>query len=215
MEELWFELASQFSAQSWAELLAVVLAIAYVWLAARQNIWCWPCALVSTGIYIWLFWEVSLPFQTLLNAYYLLMAVYGWMKWLQQQDNPVIQQWPLSRHLYWIVGLTVVSLALPNFSGLFADTKLVYLDAFVTVFSVFTTFLVAHKVLENWLYWIVINTFAAYLYLQSGLILTACLFVFYIFFAFYGYNKWKHERNSQSSSSSAELNLSSSQSQQV
>jgi nicotinamide mononucleotide transporter len=210
MASLWSELVSQFSAQSWAELLAVVLAIAYVWLAARQNIWCWPCALISTGIYIWLFWAVTLPFQTILNVYYLLMAVYGWMKWFQQQDNPIIEQWSLLRHLYWIVALIAVALTLPHISGLYADTKLVYLDAFVTVFSVFTTYLVAHKVLENWLYWIVINTFAAYLYLQTGLIMTAGLFVFYMLFAIYGYFKWKGDLNSQSSCSSAQLNLSSS-----
>lgn len=210
MASLWSELVSQFSAQSWVELLAVVLALAYVWLAARQNIWCWPCAALSTGLYTWLFWEVSLPFQTLLNAYYLLMAIYGWMKWFQQQDHPVIQQWPLLRHVYWIAALAIISLILPHISGLFADTKLVYLDAFITVFSVFTTFLVAHKVLENWLYWIVINAFSAYLYAQSGLIMTACLFVFYMFFAVYGYHKWRIERNSQSACSSAELNLSSS-----
>jgi nicotinamide mononucleotide transporter len=75
MIELAQQLSEQLAALSWLELIAVVLALAYVWLAARQNIWCWPCAFVSTGIYIWLFWQVSLPFHTLLNVYYLMMAV--------------------------------------------------------------------------------------------------------------------------------------------
>lgn len=210
MDVIWADLINQFSAKSWAEMLAVLLALTYVWLAAKQSIWCWPSALVSTGLYTWLFWEVSLPFQTLLNAYYLLMAIYGWFKWFQQQENPVILQWSLSRHLYWIVILAIISMLLPQISGLFATTKLVYLDSFVTVFSVFTTFLVAHKVLENWLYWIVINAFAAYLYFESGLVLTAGLFVFYMLFAIYGFKKWKVEQNLHSICGDTKLNLSSS-----
>ena len=60
----WLELfQQQWAAQSGWEIIAVVLALAYVWLAARQSIWCWPCALVSTGIYTWIFWQVTLPFQ--------------------------------------------------------------------------------------------------------------------------------------------------------
>ncbi len=100
MENLLIQLA----ATSFLEGIAVVLAVAYVWLAARQNIWCWPCALVSTGIYTWLFWNVSLPFHTGLNFYYLIMAVYGLMKWRESHaDTLLVQSWPLSRHMICII----------------------------------------------------------------------------------------------------------------
>ncbi|MDP5041289.1 MAG: nicotinamide mononucleotide transporter family protein, partial [Paraglaciecola sp.] len=81
MSEFASQLLQQLSAQSGLEALAVVLALAYVWLAAKQNIWCWPCALLSTAIYTFVFWEVTLPFHALLNVYYMLMAVYGWLQW--------------------------------------------------------------------------------------------------------------------------------------
>lgn len=179
---------------SWLEGLAVMLALAYVWLAARQNIWCWPCALVSTGIYIWLFWHVSLPFHTALNVYYLLMAIYGMMKWrANQKDSAQVQTWALKRHLVSILALSTASLLLSHFASTVLDANYIYLDAFITVFSVFTTVLIAHKVRENWLYWIVINLFAAYLYFANGLALTGVLFMCYTGFAIYGYIQWRIE----------------------
>ncbi len=190
MENLLIQLA----ATSFLEGIAVVLAVAYVWLAARQNIWCWPCALVSTGIYTWLFWNVSLPFHTGLNFYYLIMAVYGLMKWRESQaDTLLVQSWPLSRHIICIIVLTIGSVTLSYFASSMLDADHIYLDAFITVFSVYTTILVAHKVRENWLYWIVINIFASYLYFAKDLTLTGILFLCYTGFAVYGFIQWRIE----------------------
>lgn len=195
----------QLAATSWLEGVAVVLALAYVWLAARQNIWCWLCALISTGIYTWLFWHVSLPFHTGLNIYYLLMAIYGWFKWRENLDQPVVViSWSLPRHLSCIAGLALGAWALSHFASSVLDASYIELDAFITVFSVFTTVLVAHKVRENWLYWIVINLFAAYLYFAKDLSLTGILFLCYTGFAVYGYIKWRQpspDMQSQPSSS--------------
>lgn len=201
METLLLELSSQLSARSWAELIAVLLALAYVWLAARQNIWCWPAALVSTGIYTWLFWEVSLPFHTGLNAYYLLMAVYGWQQWRKQRDEETgVQSWSFRRHLVCITSLAILSFVLSQFASMVLDAEYLYLDAFITVFSVFSTVLVANKVLENWLYWMVINTFASYLYFVKDMPLTGILFIAYLGFAIYGYVSWKKPLEVQSDS---------------
>ena len=69
------------AATSGWEILAVLLALAYLWLATRENILCWYCALVSTAIYTALFWNVSLLMESALNVYYMAMAVYGWYQW--------------------------------------------------------------------------------------------------------------------------------------
>lgn len=188
------QLLSQLSAQSWAESVAVVLALAYVWLAARQNIWCWPAALVSTGIYVWLFHEISLPFHIVLNLYYMLMAVYGWYQWrrCQEQHSPM-QQWPVSTHIGCILALAVATLVLVQAADAVLDADYLYLDAAITVFSIFTTVLVAHKVVENWLYWMVINSAAAWLYFSKELLLTGLLFIAYLGFAVYGYINWSKQ----------------------
>ncbi len=193
----WLSLIQQqWVAQSGWEIIAVVLALAYVWLAAKQSIWCWPCALVSTGIYTWLFWQVTLPFQAILNAYYLLMAVYGWLQWnkyLKADEAMVIKVWSIKKHVISLLALSIVSLLLiVFFSGSFDSNHLV-LDIVVTVFSVFTTVLVAHKVLENWVYWIFVNSAAVYLYWSNELVLTSALFVIYVAMAVYGYWQWRKQ----------------------
>jgi len=56
---------------------------------------------------------------------------------------------------------------------------------------VITTYLVAKKFLENWLYWIVIDSVSIPLYLDRGLPLTALLFAVYVVIAIAGYFSWK------------------------
>jgi nicotinamide mononucleotide transporter len=177
---------------SMVEPLAVVLALAYVWLAAKQNKWCWLCALVSTAIYSWLFWQVSLPFHTLLNLYYLLMAIYGWYHWQGEAEQPLaVKRWALAKHLA-LIGLgSLICTLLWLFTANWFDGDYLLFDITITVFSVLTTWLVVIKVLENWLYWIVINSLATYLYMQKAMDLTAALYLIYIVMAFYGYQQWR------------------------
>jgi nicotinamide mononucleotide transporter len=51
--------------------------------------------------------------------------------------------------------------------------------------------MVARKVLENWLYWIGIDSVAAALYWSQGLQATAVLFVLYVVIAARGYLAWR------------------------
>lgn len=185
-------LGQQWASQSMAEVVAVVLAIAYVLLAAKESIWCWPCAFISTGLYTWLFWEVSLPFQSALNAYYLLMAVYGWYKWRKQIEEKVlpVSSWFMQKHVKVILGLIACSAALIFATSNVLNSDYLVLDAAITVFSVYVTWMMANKILQNWLYWIVINSAAAWLYWQQGLVLSSVLFAGYVLFAVYGYFSW-------------------------
>ncbi|MEM9533112.1 MAG: nicotinamide riboside transporter PnuC [Pseudomonadota bacterium] len=174
------------------ESLAVLLAVAYLVLAARENIWCWLCAFVSTAIYIGLFYRVALLSESLLNVFYLGMAVYGWWQWRSGvQDQPrKIQSWPLRRHALVILaaGAAVPVLGLITSR---AGAAFPYVDAATTCFAVATTFMVTHKVLENWLYWLVIDGVSIYLYLEKGLKLTAALFGLYLVICVFGYLNWR------------------------
>ncbi len=183
----------QWRQQSWLEVLAVITALLYVWLAARESIWCWPNALISTSLYVVLFWNANLPYNSFLNAYYLAMGAYGWYQWSTVGDsNSVsISQWPLRRHIVACIALTFFGYGIVQIQSIATATLTDYLDVLVMLFSLYTTFLVTRKILENWLFWIVINGFATYLYFSSGLVLTGVLFVCYFFFAIYGYLNWR------------------------
>ncbi|MBV1931899.1 MAG: nicotinamide riboside transporter PnuC [Porticoccaceae bacterium] len=185
-----------FATSAW-ELVAVVLAIAYLLLALRENSLCWYCALASTAIYTVLFWDVSLLMESGLNVYYMVMAVYGWHQWRrvgsrdEAKNNIKIHSWPWRYHcLAWglIVVCSVISGALLSSN---TSAVLPYLDSLTTWGSVLTTWMVARKVLENWLYWILIDGLSIILYLDRGLYLTSLLFVAYVIIVVFGYFSWR------------------------
>lgn len=188
------EIIAYFTQLPFWELIAVASALIYVVLAAKENIWCWPAALVSTTIYTVIFYDVYLWMESVLQIYYIGMAIYGWYCWQfinkDSKQTQHIQTWSLVFHVKAIMLLTVISIAVGGLMASYTPTHFPYLDSATTVFSVFTTYLVAKKVLENWLYWIVINAISVYLYIEKGLEPTAALLILYFFMALYGYFQW-------------------------
>jgi nicotinamide mononucleotide transporter len=179
------------------ELIAMLLSIAYVILAARSSLWCWPAAFISTALYTIVFYDVLLLMDSALNAYYLLMAVYGYWQWSKQVNKGqkstselTIVSWQLSWHIKVCFGLALLALGLGYIMDNYTPAHFPYLDTFTTVYAVFATYLVVKKVLENWLYWIVIDLVSIYLYIEKGLIPTTVLFVVFVIVASYGYIKW-------------------------
>jgi nicotinamide mononucleotide transporter len=180
------------------ELAAGVLGIAYLLLAMRQSLWCWYAAFASTSIFLFLFWDVDLLMESALQVYYLAMAVYGWWHWQQGSDDAeqlAISRWSLRRHALAITAILCISaasgLALQQLTG----AALPYLDSFTTWSSVLTTWMVARKILENWLYWLVIDSISIYLYIDRELYLTALLFAVYVVIVIFGFRTWlRHYR---------------------
>ncbi|TNE88758.1 MAG: nicotinamide riboside transporter PnuC, partial [Gammaproteobacteria bacterium] len=62
---------------------------------------------------------------------------------------------------------------------------------FTTWGSVLTTYMVARKILENWLYWIIVDGVSIYLYLDRALFFTAALFAIYLVLVVIGYFTWR------------------------
>ncbi len=176
------------------EMLAVALSLAYLLLAMRENSLCWYCAFFGTAIYIWIFGGVKLYMESLLNVYYLVMAVYGWYQWRRggrEHHGLSIRSWSFDCHLYAFLGVLLVSLISGYLLEKNTDAQLPYLDSFTTWGSVLTTYMVARKVLENWLYWILIDGVSIYIYLDRELYFTAGLFAIYVVLVVIGFVTWR------------------------
>lgn len=183
-----------FALMSMWELLAVAFGIAYILLAAKESLWTWFFAFFGTLIYTLLFWEGALVSSAILNFYYMLMAVYGFVLWRsggEEGKELEITQWSLKKNTLVIFSGIVIALVLAYLSDTYTEAKFAYLDTFVMVFSVIATWMLANKVLENWIYWIVIDSAAIVLYWKSGYIATIVLFTIYVFLAFYAYSSWR------------------------
>lgn len=175
------------------EVFAALLGVGYIVFAARESQWCWPMAFVSTLIYTLLFWEGQLPMQALLNFYYMGMAIYGYLLWRQHkktENDIAIHSWPLSYHLAFLVIGSLMTWLIGYYLGAIEASQTPYLDAGVTVFSVLNTWLMARKVLQNWLYWIIIDAAAVVLYLETGFYATVALFSLYTVLASVGFINW-------------------------
>lgn len=175
------------------EIAAALMGVAYILLAARESQWCWLFAFLSTLVYTALFWEGQLPMQALLNFYYMGMAIYGfwlWQKHGKQTDTLLISRWPWKKHFGFIAVGLVVSALLSAYLQHSGQSQSPVLDAYTTVFSVMNTWLIARKVLENWLYWVVVDGAATLLYVQTGYYATAVLFVLNTILAIAGFISW-------------------------
>jgi len=197
MSEVMVSVLAYFENLPWLELIAMLLSLAYVILAAKGSLWCWPAAFISTALYTVIFYDVLLLMDSALNAYYLVMAIYGYWQWSKSNDKSQassaelsIESWSLSWHVKVCTSLAFLAVCLGYFMDNYTAADFPYLDTFTTVFAVFATFLVAKKVLENWLYWIIIDLVSIYLYIEKGLIPTTVLFVIFVIVACYGYAKW-------------------------
>ncbi len=202
------QILSGFTAMSHWEYIAVALSMAYLLLAIKENLWCWPAAFFSTLIYTIMYWNGALLMESLLNFYYMYMAVFGWVVWRKGKANQaqrLITSWPIHRHIILIVLTTLASSAIGYVMQNYTHADFAYLDSFTTCFAVVTTYLVAKKVLENWLYWIVIDAASMYLYYEKGYYPTLVLFIFYTIMAAWGFKTWYEEYEQSQAKPMAQL----------
>ncbi|MDG1231293.1 MAG: nicotinamide riboside transporter PnuC [Pseudomonadales bacterium] len=186
----------EFHQNSLLELIAVALAIAYLLLAVRQHIACWYAAFISTAIFLYVFWQVNLYMESGLQVYYLGMAVYGWWAWQRggSEGYPelTISTWSPRQHLI-VIGIVVAATFVSGSLLSGTEQQLGYLDSFTTWGAVVATFMVTRKILENWLYWIVIDSASLYLYFDRELYFTMILFLVYLVIIFFGFRSWLRE----------------------
>ena len=181
------------STLSGLEVFASALGIGYIIFAAKESQWCWPLAFFSTLIYTVIFWKGQLPMQAILNFYYMAMAIYGYKLWQKQGEAnsvAVINRLSWPQQLTFLILGSLLTFATANYLISIGASQSPYLDAGVTVFSVLNTVLMARKVLQNWLYWIVIDAAAIVLYAQTGYYATIVMFAIYLVLALLGYISW-------------------------
>lgn len=177
------------------EILGVVTGFICVWLAARNNIWNFPITILSVFFYIIVFYRARLYADMGLQFYFLGMAIYGWYYWIDRSDSGEEIK-PVQRITPALIGIGLVGIAL--FTVLFGtfldrqtDAFAPYLDSLCAGGSLFGSFLLSRRIMENWLVWIIVDVIYLYLYVSKELYLTTLLYLAYIVVAVFGYREWK------------------------
>jgi nicotinamide mononucleotide transporter len=188
--EIFTYLYTELSKSSLLEYFALVLSIFYVVLASKKSKWCWIFAILSSTLYIVICFQFQLFFESILQLFYVFVAIYGWINWRKTEDIK-IKTFKSIMHLKFILLLAIISFSFGFFSSRISNQFYPYLDAAIFVFSIFSTFLLSKKVLENWIYFIIIDILATYVFWKRGLVLTSILYFLYSFIAIYGFFEWK------------------------
>jgi nicotinamide mononucleotide transporter len=175
------------------EVAAVILAIVYLLLAIREHPGCWPAAILSSLIYLVLLGKQQLYMESALQLFYVAMAVYGWWAWrpVAEGDALVVHTWPWRWHAGVLLLIGLLSLVSGWLLEMNTAAALPYIDSIITWGALLATWMVARKVLENWLYWFVIDSLSLAVFLNRGLYLTAALFALYLVLIVIGYRTWR------------------------
>jgi nicotinamide mononucleotide transporter len=68
---------------NYIEIFGAVTGILYVFLEIRQTIWLWPVGIITSAVYIWVFFTGKLYADMSLQVYYLVISIMGWYWWVQ------------------------------------------------------------------------------------------------------------------------------------
>lgn len=175
------------------EALAVFFAVTYLLLAVKQDVKCWFAAIISSILYFFIMYKAGLYMEAWLQVFYIIMAFYGIQQWTDTNNNQskfIVRSWRWSTHLWVIAIIVILAIATGLLLEKFTNAALPFLDGLTTWGAIITTYMVAKRLLENWIYWFVIDTISIYLFLSRELFLTAILFCIYLVIIFFGYRSW-------------------------
>ena len=185
-----------FLAENWFEIVAALLAIAYLLLAMRQDARCWIAWILSSLMYLFVMYSADLYMEAGLQIFYLLMGFYGLYQWqykLTNNEALKIKVWPITAHMMCLTTLFVLVLASGYILSNNTDAASPYIDAFTTWGAIIASYMVAKKILENWIYWFVVDFVSVFLFVSRELYPTALLFCLYLILVIFGYRSWKNE----------------------
>lgn len=205
---IWFQ-------NNYIEIFGAVTGIIYVFLEIRQNIWLWPLGIITSAVYIWVFFENKFYADMSLQVYYLVISVLGWYWWRNEgrgireivakgekegrseetnaksKDELQVTKLKLKTGIILSAGFIFLFAVMRLGLSKFTDSPVPGWDSFITSVSIVATWMLARKIYEHWYLWIVVNFISALLFFTRGLYPTVILYIIYGIMSFAGLVTWK------------------------
>lgn len=185
---------------NYVEVTGTILGLLYIVLSIKQNIFTWPVGLLTSALYVYVFFITKFYADMALQIYYVLVSLYGWYHWLkgtsgEKEQLPVTQTprklWlPISAAS--LIFFFFIVFVLKNYT----DSPVPVGDSLTTALSLVATWMLARKYIEHWIIWVFVDFLSAVLYAFKNLWPTVILFVVYTIMAIVGYYSWKKDLNS-------------------
>ena len=174
------------------EILASLSGLAYILFIITKKPIAWLFGIISSLLYIKISIDAHLYIQSVLQGFYVLIGVLGFIKWQNRDKNVSALKWKAK--FIFLITAVFLSLILAFFTSI-TSQKMPFLDAFIAVFGVLATYLTTEKEIDNWIIWLIINLLSAILFLEQGLFLSAVMYWIYFMLSIYGVLIWKKELN--------------------
>jgi nicotinamide mononucleotide transporter len=192
-------LFSNWTITDWIEVCGTLTGLIYLWFSIRQSILTWPIGLLTSILYIWIFYFAKFYAGMGLQFYYVFISIYGWWSWLNGDPNTkgdkVLHISRTSFKLWaWIFSIfLLLFVVIAHILNHFTDSPIPYWDAFTSSLSIIATWMLARKKIEHWFLWVVIDTISIGLYIYRELYPTTLLFIAYTVMAVIGYFEWRKD----------------------
>lgn len=187
----------QYIQQHYIEIIGSILSLIYLYLSIKQKISLWIFGFLCSALYIVVFFQSKFYADMSLQFYYLAVSVFGWISWRsgKQQSG---KELPVKRtkKLQALVLMSITTFVFLLYYFIltrYTDSPLPLCDSLTTALSITATWMLARKLLEHWILWVIVDGLSAGLYLYKGLYPTAILFIIYTVMAIVGWYQWKKD----------------------
>ncbi len=201
-------------AMSYVEFFAVIAGLIAVALSAKANIWSWPIGIINVVLSAFFYYQIQLYPDMFLMFFFFVTNLMGWWRW----GNPKTEEadWKKELKVSFMKRKHFLFLFLAGLVGTFLVGTLAsklhewlpllfnlpsaypFIDSFILVMSVITTFLMIQKKVECWIIWIVIDVVATYLYFLKGAKFFGVEYLIFTLIASFALWNWMKEYKSYS-----------------
>ena len=191
------------------EIVAAFFGLLSVFFSVKRNIWVYPTGIISTTIYVYILFNFGLLGDMLINVYYSIMSIYGWISWNKNTENQIISV-DFAKKKDWLVGLILFVLSFIAVCGVYYFKPFIdnhfsmngvslgfqqldwanWLDIFTTSLFLIGMWFMAKRKVENWLFWIVGDLICIPTMLYKGLGITSLQYLVFTIMAVMGYLEW-------------------------
>ncbi len=182
---------------NYVEVLGVITGLVYLYFSVRQIIWLWPFGIISSALFILIFFNSKFYADMGLQVYYLGVSIYGWIYWsrgaVDRDERSTLPVRRINRQQALVLSVIGILLLLGIVYILkqFTDSDVPWGDGFTTAGSIVATWMLARKILEHWMVWVVVDIVAAGLYFYKGLYPSFLLYLIFTIIAVVGFFQWK------------------------
>lgn len=197
------------------EAVAAVFGLLSVYFSIKKNIWVYPTGIISTALYVYILFNFGLLGDMMINFYYTVMSIYGWILWAKSSEDQVHvevswtekKEWIFASVLFFLslILVTVVYYYKPFIDNHFSmhNVKLGldhldwanWLDVFTTAVFLVGMWLMAKRKIENWIFWIIGDFICIPMMIYKGLGITSVQYLVFTGMAIMGYFEWKKNKN--------------------